>query len=275
VTGIVDAAAEGISINRLVFCWPSRIVRVDACPQGMSGHGLQSGVAWRLLLPPDGIGRGSLNCLEFRAALVGVWVEHQVGGPWAEDEVLLCQGDSSSASGWITRSSFGDECPLHLAIARKTAKYMSDHGVHHYSQWFPGKENSVADALSRDFWLGDEDVVDCIKQKFAHHIPQGFRLVQLSEAIVTDVGSLLRLLPKTQLLPLRPAPSGTAAGGDSRASSARSGISTSPFPHWTQALQMDRSPHVLRGRYQGRMDRRSSRQQATNVDEAFRTTSWT
>ena len=204
-----------------------------------------------------------------------MWVEHQVGGPWAEDEVLLCQGDSSSASGWITRSSFGDECPLHLAIARTTANYMRYHGVHHYSQWFPGKENSVVDALSRDFWLGDEDVVDFIKQKFAHQIPQGFRLVQLSEAIVTDVGSLLRLLPKTQLSPLRPAPSGTAAGGDSRASSARSGISTSPFPHWTQALQTDRSPHVLRGRYQGRMDRRSSRQQATNVDEAFRTTSWT
>jgi hypothetical protein len=79
-TAFVDAAAEKISINRLVFRWPSRIVRVDACPHGMGGYGLQSEVAWRLLLPPDWIGRGSLNCLEFLAALVGVWVEHQVGG---------------------------------------------------------------------------------------------------------------------------------------------------------------------------------------------------
>jgi hypothetical protein len=74
---------------------------------------------------------------------------------------------------------------------------MSDHRLHHYSQWFLGKENSVADALSRDFWLGDEDVVKIIKQNFAHQTPQGFQLVQLTEAIVTDVGSLLRLLPKT------------------------------------------------------------------------------
>jgi hypothetical protein len=198
------------------------------CPQGMGGYGLQSGVAWRMLLPPDLIGQGSLNCLEFLAALVGVWVEHQVGGPWTEDEVLLCQGDSSSASGWITRSSFGDECPLHLAIARTMAKYMSDHRLQHYSQWFPGKENSIADALLRDFWLDDEDVVDLLKQNFAHQLPQGFRLVRLSEAIVTDVGSLLRLLPKTQLLPLRPAPSGTAAGGGTSASSVRSGTSTTP-----------------------------------------------
>ena len=31
----LDAAAERISINRLAFRWPSRIVCIDACPQGM------------------------------------------------------------------------------------------------------------------------------------------------------------------------------------------------------------------------------------------------
>ena len=30
---LVDAAAKGISINRLVFRWPSRIVLVNACPK--------------------------------------------------------------------------------------------------------------------------------------------------------------------------------------------------------------------------------------------------
>jgi hypothetical protein len=159
----VDTAASGISINRLVFRWPSRIIRVDACPQGIGGYGLQSGIAWRLLLPPDWI--GSLNCLKFLAVLVGVWVEHPVGGPWVEDEVLLYQGDSLSASGWISRSSFGDECPLHLATARTMAKYISDHSLQHLLQWFPGKENSVADLLSQDFWP---------KQNFAHQLPQCF-----------------------------------------------------------------------------------------------------
>ncbi len=114
----LDAAAKGISINRLVFRWPTLIVRVGVCPQGMGGYGLQSGIAWRLLLPPDWIGRGALNCLEFLAALVRIWVEHQIGEPRVEDNVVLCQGDSSSATGWIARSSFGDECPLHLARGR-------------------------------------------------------------------------------------------------------------------------------------------------------------
>ncbi len=43
----------------------------------------------------------------------------------------------------------------------------------------------------------DENVVEFLKQNLAHQIPQGFRLVQLSEAIVTDFGSKLQLLPKT------------------------------------------------------------------------------
>ena len=30
------------------------------------------------------------------------------------------------------------------------AGYLNEHSIPHYSQWFPGKENSVADVLSRD-----------------------------------------------------------------------------------------------------------------------------
>jgi hypothetical protein len=48
----------------------------------------------------------------------------------------------------------------------------------------------------------------------------------LPEKIVTDVGSLLRLLPKTQPLPSRPAPSGIAVGEGSKVSSARSGTTS-------------------------------------------------
>ncbi len=88
----VDAAADGILMNHRVFRWPSWIVCMNACPQGIGGYGLQSGIAWRLLLPPDWIGRGFLNCLTLLAVPVGVWVQHQAGGPWAEDEVLLCLG---------------------------------------------------------------------------------------------------------------------------------------------------------------------------------------
>ena len=142
-------AARGISINRLVCRRSTGVVRVDACPQGLGGYGLQSGVAWRLQLGPDLlIGRGSLNALKFLAALISVWVEHQLGPKIADDDdVLLSQGDSTSATGWMEKSSFRDECPILLAVARELASYLANHGLTHSSQWFPGKENSVADAL--------------------------------------------------------------------------------------------------------------------------------
>ena len=44
----LDVALNGVLINMLVARWPTRIVCVDACPQGMGGYSLQSSVAWRL-----------------------------------------------------------------------------------------------------------------------------------------------------------------------------------------------------------------------------------
>jgi hypothetical protein len=218
----LESALKGVSINRLVARWPNRIVRVDACPQGMGGYGLQSGVAWRILLEPDLIGRGSLNSLEFLAALIGIWVEHEFGGSLEPEDVLLCQGDSSSATGWISKSSFGDECPLQLAIARTMAEYLNANEISHYSQWFPGKENSVADSLSRDFHLDDDEIDAHVRAQFAPQIPRSFRLVRLTAAMTSSVGSLLRLLPRTQQLPREPVPSATAAGGGTTSSSKRS-----------------------------------------------------
>jgi hypothetical protein len=55
-------AADGISI-KLVCRWPTRIVRVDACPQGMGGYSLESGIAWRYLLLESLLGRATLNSL--------------------------------------------------------------------------------------------------------------------------------------------------------------------------------------------------------------------
>ncbi|KAI2505693.1 hypothetical protein MHU86_8752 [Fragilaria crotonensis] len=208
----LDDAVRGLSINRLVCRWPTRIVRVDACPQGLGGYGLQSGIAWRLQLGPDLIGRGSLNALEFLAALIGIWVEHQLGPEMAIDDVLLSQGDSTSATGWMSKSSFGDECPILLAVARRLASYLADHELSHYSQWFPGKENSVADALSRDFNLNDEEIVSLVQKNFAEQVPPSFRIIPLPGAMITSVGELLRLQPKTQQLPTTPVPSASAAG---------------------------------------------------------------
>jgi len=238
-------ASKGISINRLVCRYPTRIVRVDACPQGIGGYCLQSGIAWRYKLPGPLLGRATLNLLEFLAAFVGVLVEFQLGSQWVEEDVMLSQGDSTSAAGWLAKSSFDDDCPMHLAIARSFADFCLENGIDHYSQWFPGKKNKVADSLSRDFALDDDEVTQLIRDHCSPLVPQSFRITTLPETITSRIGNLLRKLPSTELLPSRPAPSAVAAGAAMKFSSDASTDSSILFSDDSDDVKESKPSHVL------------------------------
>ena len=174
---------------------------------------------------------------------MGAWVEHELGSVLGEEDVLLCgQGDSSSATDWLAKSSFGDECPLHLAISRSMAGYLNRNLIAHYSQWLPGKENSVADVLSRDFHLDDSAVVSLLRENFSHQMPQSFCLVR-STAMISGVRASLRLLPRTQPLPLTPVPSAAAAGISTLDSSPPSAITTTPS--WSTSARRNDSKSSL------------------------------
>ena len=131
------------------------MIRVDACPQGIGGcclssgiggYCLSSGIAWRYQLPEDLLGQASLNALEFLAAYIGAKVELNYGPRWTPDDAMLSQGDSTSASGWVNKSSFNDACPIHLAITRAFALLcMDEDEINHYTQWFPGKKKQHSD----------------------------------------------------------------------------------------------------------------------------------
>ena len=97
------------------------------------------GIAWRFQLPESLLGRATLNALEFLAAFVGVLVEFGCGAEWTDADMILSQGDSVSATKWLASSSFDDNCPMHLAIARSFADFCLSKGINHYTQWFPGR----------------------------------------------------------------------------------------------------------------------------------------
>ena len=71
---------------------------------------------------------------------------------------MLSQGNSTSAPGWVRKLSINDACPIHLAIALSFATLLCmEKEINHYTQRFPGKKNVVANALSRDFGLLDDN----------------------------------------------------------------------------------------------------------------------
>jgi hypothetical protein len=76
--------------------------------------------------------------------------------------------DSTTAEGWMQKSNFnkvGDD-PIQATVcadaARHHARLFMDANIKGYSQWFAGKLNNVADALSRDWHQGDAELTSIL-----------------------------------------------------------------------------------------------------------------
>jgi hypothetical protein len=61
---------------------------------------------WRFELPVHLRHKTSINCLEFIACLITIWIDtiHRRIDP---ELCILSQTDSSSAAGWLHKSNFG------------------------------------------------------------------------------------------------------------------------------------------------------------------------
>ncbi len=62
--------------------------------------------------------------------------------------------DSSTAEGWMSKTNFiktgndAIQAVTRVNAAQHYARIFMDGNIKGYSQWFPGKKNNVADALS-------------------------------------------------------------------------------------------------------------------------------
>ena len=67
-----------------------------------------------------------------------------------------------------------------------------------YSQWFPGKDNVIADCLSRDTHLSDPNRIHLLSSFFPSQSNPRFKRVPIPSVISDWVCSILRLLPKRE-----------------------------------------------------------------------------
>lgn len=226
----LDMALQGISMNNLVFRKPTRIGRSDASTHGIGGFSATSGVAWRWALPESYRDRASLNALEFLASYITIWMDiHHGNAP--KESCFLAQADSTSAAGWLRKSNFCDDDPFHLGIARAAASLVMGHGSCLYSQWFPGAENELADSLSRDFHLLDDELLTLFCTLIPEQVPAGFRICPLPPELVSQVLTWMDSLPWKTPSPRAPHRSKIATGGTGKPSSSPS--RSSPIPSST------------------------------------------
>ncbi len=195
----LDVARKGVDMNLIAYRSPTHIYHSDSCPAGLGGYS-NEGYAWRFYIPPNLRFRASNNLLEFIAAVITPWVDI-IAGRLKSSDCSLSMTDSSTAEGWMHKTNFREcdesqvQVDVRIEVARKFAWDFTENSIKSYSQWFPGKENIVADALSRDDDRSDDDLTSLLYRFAPLQMPHRFEIVPLPNEIASWLTSLLLKLP--------------------------------------------------------------------------------
>ena len=188
----------------MVPLWPVILYRSDACPAGMGGYS-NKGWAWRWYIPKWLQFRASINLLEHLASIITPWVD-MIMERLLRGMCFLSLTDSSTSEGWAYKTNFSKlveepvEAEVRIEVARGHAMRCMELGVKPYSQWFPGKDNDVSDALSRDNDRNDKELTNILRKFVPEQMPDHFEIVPLPSEIVSWLISLLQRLPAKKQL---------------------------------------------------------------------------
>ena len=181
-------------MNLLTFRQPTHTYGSDACEHGIGGYNMK-GKAWRLELPQEMIGKLTINLLEYVAAVITIDLTiRDADSP----QKLLAYTDSSSALGWLHSTSFSESRPAHEEVSRRLARTTMRNDSALYSQHIQGKQNFIADSLSRDHHLTNEQLTHAFTTLFPRQTPPNFAISPLPSDVTSWVSSLSHLSTKTQ-----------------------------------------------------------------------------
>ena len=197
----IEKAHRGINLNLLTLRLPDRAYRADACPFGIGGYSSE-GRAWRWYIPQNLQFRATLNMLEFIASTIGEWIDI-LEENMAPLTCTISLTDSTTSAGWLHKTSFtfNEKEPKELtkakcSIARGHAKRLFDAQVLQFQQHFPGEHNIIADSLSRDDHLTDDELTHLFLSKYPKQVPKNFKISPLPAEIISFLFSMLQTIPE-------------------------------------------------------------------------------
>ena len=192
----ITNANKGINMNLCTYRCPTIAYCADACPQGL-GDFSHRGCAWRFRIPTHLPFRATLNFLEFIASSIGPWIDILENNTTPLDRILS-QTDSFTNEGWLRRSNVMKSTESNLQT-REKLKWARDHSsrtlddeLKEYSQWFPGKENEVVDALSRDDHISDQQLTFLLFSIIPQKMSPNFKISPLPPVIVSTLLAILQ-----------------------------------------------------------------------------------
>jgi hypothetical protein len=226
----LQKAEGGISINNIIFRSPTSVPITDASETGIGGHCPQNNILWRYKFTIEEQISLTLNAKEYLAAAIGAWIALQNDD--CNHPCILSLSDNSSTVAWLHKSNHDPtSSPIHNAIGRWHARNLLSHDACDYSQHIQGSENLVADSLSRDFHLNDNEILTLLSKSCPHLLPDNPQVISLPTQISSWIGTLAHLEPRKRELTWQQKPSTLAAGeaGSNSPSSPRSTTPTSNY----------------------------------------------
>jgi hypothetical protein len=185
------------------------------------------------------------------AELACIW-DNIITGTLQTEDCILAFGDSATAIGWLHKSKYKSEndskesSEARLNVARKLANLVLHNDLKLYSQWFAGTKNEVADFLSREGGLLDDDsLTNSLSTKFSSQVPRNFRISALKPEITLFFSETLQKLPKRQPQPLSTRDSTLHHGTNGLHSSNASNLTTTPSSSSSNNTSETKSRHYL------------------------------
>jgi len=201
------ALNNGVSFNNITCTKHTNLILTDASEYGLGGYNPSSGRAWRFALPKWMHESMHINVLEFIACTIGIWSEIIFEQEKEKSKFIKIRAltDNSSAVGWLYKSSFNPKTHfLHDNVARKLATILMQTESCISSQHTPGKNNIIADSLSRDFHLEDKQLTFILKSLYPSQVNQNFKIYPLPIEITSWISSLKAIVTKLSGPPSRP-----------------------------------------------------------------------
>ena len=245
----LNRARAGVSLNQIAFREPNHVYRSDSCPAGLGGYS-HLGWAWRFYIPAELQGRASNNLLEHIASIITVWIDI-LAGRLKKCDCCLSMTDSTTSEGWTRKTNFKEDCEepiqatIRIEVARFYAKLLMEHEIKNYSQWFPGEENDVSDALSRDDDRSDDELTTILRTFVPSQVPDHFEIVQLPSEISSWLTSLLQRLPVKEQLLEKHTRTKIRRGADGSSTAAQSASSTTTTSTTSQEARESNSSERL------------------------------
>jgi hypothetical protein len=198
---LLENAHTGISMNLITYRQIDRGYRSDACPAGLGGYS-NLGRAWRWYIPKHLQFRATLNMLEHVGSIIGPWIDI-IENNLPPFTCILSQTDSTTSAGWLKKSNFKENdneskelTKAKLQMSREHALRLMKFKIKDYSQWFPGVENEVADSLSRDHHINDNELTSIFFSKTPSQVTQEFKISPLPQEISSFLLLMLQNLPE-------------------------------------------------------------------------------